>query len=41
MNYKSEILKFCHSLGLDTVGFCSCRIFDELKPFLNKENKRD
>jgi len=40
MNYKSEILKFCNSLGLDTVGFCSCRIFDELKPFFKQRKQK-
>jgi epoxyqueuosine reductase len=33
MDYKKSILDFCYSLGLDTVGFCQCRRFEELKPF--------
>lgn len=40
MNYKSEILGFCDSLGLDTLGFCACRIFDELRPFLEKRKAK-
>lgn len=34
MNFKSDILEYCSSIGLDTVGFCKCRIFEELRDFL-------
>lgn len=36
MNYKSEIFRFCSSLGLDTIGFCTCRVFEELKPLFEE-----
>lgn len=36
MNYKSQIINFCNELGLDTIGFCNCRIFDELKAFFEE-----
>jgi epoxyqueuosine reductase len=38
MDYKKSIINFCSSLGIDTVGFCECRTFDELRPFL--ENRK-
>lgn len=38
MDYKRSIINFCDSLGLDTVGFCECRVFEELRPFL--ENRK-
>jgi epoxyqueuosine reductase len=41
MNYKDEIKNFCSNIGLDTIGFCECMAFDELKEILTfrKENK--
>ena len=30
---KDNIIDFCKSLGLDTVGFIRCRSFDELRSF--------
>ena len=33
MDYKSIIIDFCENLGLDTVGFCECRRFEESKAF--------
>ncbi|MCM8711112.1 tRNA epoxyqueuosine(34) reductase QueG [Clostridium sp. SYSU_GA19001] len=38
MNYKSKLVSFCNELGLDIIGFCSCRIFYELKTFF--ENRK-
>jgi len=36
MNYKESIIDFCKHLGLDTIGFCECRVFEELRPFYEK-----
>ncbi|WP_234122601.1 tRNA epoxyqueuosine(34) reductase QueG [Clostridium hydrogenum] len=33
MDFKSEILKYCSSIGLNTVGFMECRKFEELNEF--------
>jgi epoxyqueuosine reductase len=33
MNYKKSITHYCESLGLDTIGFCECRRFEESKDF--------
>lgn len=30
---KNEIIEFCKTLGLDSVGFTQCRIFEELRDF--------
>src|SRR5690348_6816819 len=38
MEYKSSIINFCENLGLDTVGFCECRRFEETKAFF--ENRK-
>ena len=37
---KEKIIEYCNSIGLDTVGFIKCRIFDELRDFYQyrKEN---
>lgn len=40
MSNKSKILKFCQDLGLDAVGFCTCRVFDELKPFFEERKAK-
>lgn len=34
MDCKKNIIDFCEGLGLDTMGFCECRKFEELKVFL-------
>jgi epoxyqueuosine reductase len=40
MNYKETIKSFCFDLGLDAIGFCKCRKFEELRPFFeNRKNK--
>lgn len=31
--FKEEIIKYCNSIGLDTVGFIRCRVFEELREF--------
>lgn len=33
MDYKSEIINYCNSLGLDAVGVTECRRFDELEKY--------
>lgn len=40
MDCKREILNYCHSIGLDTVGFTKCRVYTELEGYLcfRKEN---
>ncbi|WP_411682569.1 tRNA epoxyqueuosine(34) reductase QueG [Clostridium thailandense] len=38
MNFKRDILEYCSKLGLDVVGFSKCRIFHELRPYL--ENRK-
>lgn len=30
---KDELLDFCNSIGLDTIGFTECRVFNELRDF--------
>lgn len=40
MDYKSSILEYCNKLGLDTVGFSECRVFDELRQYFeSRKNK--
>ena len=36
MGVKQEILNYCVSIGIDSVGFIKCRRFDELKEFYEK-----
>jgi epoxyqueuosine reductase len=38
MDYRKNIIDFCEHLGLDTIGFCNCRRFDESKAFF--ENRK-
>lgn len=38
---KQNIINFCHSIGLDTVGMISCRRFDELQDFLMNRQKNN
>lgn len=38
---KQNIISFCHSIGLDTVGMISCRRFDELQDFLMNRQKNN
>ncbi|MCM0646852.1 tRNA epoxyqueuosine(34) reductase QueG [Clostridium swellfunianum] len=40
MNYKQNIMDFCKGLGLDTIGFCKCRRFDELKCFFEERKHK-
>lgn len=37
---KQKIIDFCGSMGLDTIGFCPCRKFEELKPFYEMRLRR-
>lgn len=37
MDLNIEIKKYCLSLGLDTIGFTSCRKFDELIPYYEEK----
>lgn len=36
MGVKEDIINYCFSLGIDSVGFIKCRQFDELKKFYNE-----
>lgn len=36
MNLKKDIEEYCKLLGLDTIGFIKCRIFNELRDFYNE-----
>ena len=36
---KEEIVDFCNSIGLDTIGFIKCRRFDELVEFFEYRKK--
>lgn len=36
MDYKKNIIDYCGGIGLDTVGFCECRVFEELLPVLQE-----
>ncbi|ATD55812.1 tRNA epoxyqueuosine(34) reductase QueG [Clostridium chauvoei] len=38
MGIKEDIIAYCSSLGLDTIGFIKCRRFEELKSFY--ENRK-
>ena len=37
---KDEIISFCNSLGLDTLGFIKCREFTELKNFFYERKEK-
>lgn len=37
---KDEIISFCNSLGLDTLGFIKCREFTELKDFFYERKEK-
>ena len=37
---KNEIINFCNSLGIDTIGFIKCRKFEELKPFFYERKEK-
>ena len=36
MGIKEDLINYCFSLGIDSVGFVNCRRFDELTAFLDK-----
>ena len=36
---KEEIVEFCNSIGLDTIGFIKCRRFNELVEFFEYRKK--
>lgn len=38
---KQKIEKFCQSIGLDTIGFIPCRVFEELIPFYNERQSKN
>jgi epoxyqueuosine reductase len=40
MDNKKSIIDFCEGLGIQSVGFCKCRIFDELIPFFKERKAR-
>ncbi len=37
---KEDIINFCNSLGLDTLGFIKCRKFEELEAFFNDRREK-
>lgn len=37
---KEDIINYCNSLGLDTLGFIKCREFAELKDFFYERRKQ-
>lgn len=39
MNFKKEIISYCSNLGIDSVGFIQCRVFNELKDFYHNRKK--
>lgn len=41
LNYKLEVLNYCGKLGLDTVGFTECRVFNELKSYFQDRKERN
>lgn len=38
---KQNIIQFCHSIGLDTVGIIPCRTFEELREFLQDRQNQN
>jgi epoxyqueuosine reductase len=40
MDLKKSIKDYSSSLGLDAIGFCKCRVFDELKPFYEERRNK-
>jgi epoxyqueuosine reductase len=41
MDCKYLIKEYCEGLGIYTLGFCRCRIFDELRPYFLKRKYGD
>ena len=39
MSNKEEIIRFCKTNGLDSIGFSECRNFHELNPYFDKRKK--
>lgn len=37
---KDDIISFCNSLGVDTIGFIKCRKFEELKDFFYERKEK-
>lgn len=40
MSEKEKIIEFCKSLGLDAVGVCQCRVFEELRGFFQERKDK-
>ena len=41
MGVKEDIIKYCLSLGIDSVGFIKCRKFNELEKFLEDRKQKN
>ncbi|ERI92627.1 putative iron-sulfur cluster-binding protein [Clostridiales bacterium oral taxon 876 str. F0540] len=41
MNYKERIINFSKNLGIDTIGFCKCRVFEELRTFYEERKLKN
>lgn len=41
MDNKQAIIEYCYSLGIDSIGFCKCRIFDELTGFFKARKEKN
>jgi len=40
LSNKEKIIDFCKGLGLDTVGVCQCRVFEELRGYLEERKEK-
>lgn len=40
MDCKNIIIDFCNNLGIDTLGFTRCRVFEELRPYLLERKRK-
>jgi epoxyqueuosine reductase len=40
LNLKDKIINYCKSLGLDTIGFTKCRVFEESREFFEERSTK-
>jgi len=40
LSHKAQIFNYCKSLGLDAIGVCEWRVFDELRGFFQERKKK-
>ncbi|WP_160679980.1 tRNA epoxyqueuosine(34) reductase QueG [Clostridium sp. C8-1-8] len=40
MDLSNEIIKYCASLGLDSIGFAQCRVYEELRSFYSERKAK-